>query len=211
MRDTHTGSRSSTSGLRLHDRYRTDAERHEHRATGVPRSRPTLEHRRPASRRQCPAQRQASVFTRRQRCSHRHHHAGEYTVLNALGSPELADGKYLYSPASGRIEVQWIQGIGSERRTRRPGRWPPTAAFLAKSFPGDSSFSASLSYLGAVPKIRRSSRWGPTSPSPRRQTTEASCGLPDFCSRRRLAIEVNAQAPLRLRATTSSAQLSFSE
>ena len=43
------------------------------------------------------------------------HHAAEYTVLNALGSPELADGKYLYSPSTGRIEVQWIQGIGSEK------------------------------------------------------------------------------------------------
>ena len=43
------------------------------------------------------------------------HHKGEYVILNALGSSELADGKYLYSPASGRIEVQWIQGIGSEK------------------------------------------------------------------------------------------------
>jgi putative OPT family oligopeptide transporter len=43
------------------------------------------------------------------------HAPGEYVVLNALGSPELADGKYLYSPTSGKIEVQWIQGIGSER------------------------------------------------------------------------------------------------
>ena len=43
------------------------------------------------------------------------HAPGEYVVLNALGSPELADGKYLYSPASGKIEVQWIQGIGSEK------------------------------------------------------------------------------------------------
>lgn len=43
------------------------------------------------------------------------HSPGEYIVLNALGSSELADGKYLYSPASGKIEVQWIQGIGSER------------------------------------------------------------------------------------------------
>ncbi len=42
------------------------------------------------------------------------HNPSEYVVLNALGSPELADGKYLYSPATGRIEVQWIQGIGSE-------------------------------------------------------------------------------------------------
>ena len=43
------------------------------------------------------------------------HIASEYVVLNALGSSELADGKYLYSPTSHRIEVQWIQGIGSEK------------------------------------------------------------------------------------------------
>lgn len=43
------------------------------------------------------------------------HHKSEYIVLNALGSPQLADGKYLYSPSTGRIEVQWIQGIGSEK------------------------------------------------------------------------------------------------
>jgi putative OPT family oligopeptide transporter len=43
------------------------------------------------------------------------HSPSEYVVFNALGSPELADGKYLYSPASGKIEVQWIQGIGSEK------------------------------------------------------------------------------------------------
>ncbi len=41
------------------------------------------------------------------------HSNSEYTVLNAIGSSELQDGKYLYSPATGRIEVHWIQGIGS--------------------------------------------------------------------------------------------------
>ena len=41
------------------------------------------------------------------------HARSEYTVLNAIGSTELQDGKYLYSPATGRIEVHWIQGIGS--------------------------------------------------------------------------------------------------
>src|ERR1017187_2971663 len=41
------------------------------------------------------------------------HKNSEYTVLNAIGSSELQDGKYLYSPATGRIEVHWIQGIGS--------------------------------------------------------------------------------------------------
>ena len=43
------------------------------------------------------------------------HSKSEYVILNALGSAELADGKYLYSPASHQIEVQWIQGIGSEK------------------------------------------------------------------------------------------------
>ena len=42
------------------------------------------------------------------------HHKSEYIVLNAIGSSELANGKYLYSPATGRIEVHWIPGIGSE-------------------------------------------------------------------------------------------------
>ncbi len=41
------------------------------------------------------------------------HQRSEYSVLNAIGSSELQDGKYLYSPATGRIEVRWIQGIGS--------------------------------------------------------------------------------------------------
>jgi uncharacterized oligopeptide transporter (OPT) family protein len=41
------------------------------------------------------------------------HQKSEYTLLNAIGSSELQDGKYLYSPATGRIEVHWIQGIGS--------------------------------------------------------------------------------------------------
>jgi putative OPT family oligopeptide transporter len=38
-----------------------------------------------------------------------------FALLNALGSPELPDGKYLYDTEAGRIEVAWIQGIGSER------------------------------------------------------------------------------------------------
>ncbi len=41
------------------------------------------------------------------------HPSSEYMVLNAIGSTELQDGKYLYSPTTGRIEVHWIQGIGS--------------------------------------------------------------------------------------------------
>jgi putative OPT family oligopeptide transporter len=41
------------------------------------------------------------------------HQKSEYVLLNAIGSTELQDGKYLYSPSTGRIEVHWIQGIGS--------------------------------------------------------------------------------------------------
>lgn len=41
------------------------------------------------------------------------HHKSEYVLLNAIGSTELQDGKYLYSPATGKIEVHWVQGIGS--------------------------------------------------------------------------------------------------
>jgi putative OPT family oligopeptide transporter len=39
----------------------------------------------------------------------------QYILLNALGSHELADGKYLYNPQTKTIAVQWIQGIGSEK------------------------------------------------------------------------------------------------
>jgi putative OPT family oligopeptide transporter len=41
------------------------------------------------------------------------HPASDYILLNAIGSTELQDGKYLYSPSTGKIEVHWIQGIGS--------------------------------------------------------------------------------------------------
>jgi putative OPT family oligopeptide transporter len=38
-----------------------------------------------------------------------------YYLLNAIGSRTVPDGKYLYSPESGQIEIQWIQGIGGEQ------------------------------------------------------------------------------------------------
>jgi uncharacterized oligopeptide transporter (OPT) family protein len=38
-----------------------------------------------------------------------------YHLVNAIGSRTLPDGKYLYDPETRQIEVQWIQGIGSER------------------------------------------------------------------------------------------------
>jgi uncharacterized oligopeptide transporter (OPT) family protein len=38
-----------------------------------------------------------------------------YVLVNALGSGEVPDGKYLYDPDTRRIEYQWIQGIGSDK------------------------------------------------------------------------------------------------
>ena len=38
-----------------------------------------------------------------------------YTLVNALGSHEVPDGKYLYDPGTQQIEVQWVQGIGSDQ------------------------------------------------------------------------------------------------
>ncbi len=46
--------------------------------------------------------------------SQNYEHAGKTYVLNALGSQEIPDGKYLYDPATSRIETQWVQGIGSD-------------------------------------------------------------------------------------------------
>ncbi|MDE3188035.1 MAG: oligopeptide transporter, OPT family [Acidobacteriota bacterium] len=65
------------------------------------------------------------------------HHRSEFVVLNALGSPELADGKYLYSPSTGRIEVQWIQGIGSEKAAAPQARLMATVinGILSRKLP----------------------------------------------------------------------------
>jgi uncharacterized oligopeptide transporter (OPT) family protein len=65
------------------------------------------------------------------------HHKAEYTILNALGSPELADGKYLYSPATHQIEVQWIQGIGSEKAAAPQARLMATVinGILSRKLP----------------------------------------------------------------------------
>ena len=45
--------------------------------------------------------------------AHQDYHGKDYVLLNALGSHEVADGKYLYDPSSKQIEIQWVQGIGS--------------------------------------------------------------------------------------------------
>lgn len=65
------------------------------------------------------------------------HHKSEYIVLNALGSPQLPDGKYLYSPDTHRIEVQWIQGIGSEKAAAPQARLMATviSGILSRKLP----------------------------------------------------------------------------
>ena len=65
------------------------------------------------------------------------HHKSEYIVLNALGSSELADGKYLYSPTTHRIEVQWIPGIGSEKAAAPQARLMATVinGILSRKLP----------------------------------------------------------------------------
>lgn len=62
---------------------------------------------------------------------------GQYELLNALGSTKLADGKYLYNPQTGRIEVQWIQGIGSEKAAAPQGRLMATVinGILSRKLP----------------------------------------------------------------------------
>jgi putative OPT family oligopeptide transporter len=43
-------------------------------------------------------------------------HKGQtYVLINALGSRDVPDGKYLYDPETHQIEIQWVQGIGSEK------------------------------------------------------------------------------------------------
>ncbi|MGP8156966.1 MAG: OPT/YSL family transporter, partial [Candidatus Acidiferrales bacterium] len=43
------------------------------------------------------------------------HEGKSYVLVNAIGATEIPDGKYLYDPATQEIEIQWVQGIGSDR------------------------------------------------------------------------------------------------
>jgi putative OPT family oligopeptide transporter len=60
-----------------------------------------------------------------------------YILLNAIGSSTLADGKYLYNPATNQIEVQWVQGIGSEKAAAPQGRLMATVinGILSRKLP----------------------------------------------------------------------------
>jgi hypothetical protein len=61
----------------------------------------------------------------------------QYVLLNAIGSNTIEDGKYLYNPATGEIEVQWIQGIGSEKAAAPQGRLMATVinGILSRKLP----------------------------------------------------------------------------
>jgi uncharacterized oligopeptide transporter (OPT) family protein len=63
--------------------------------------------------------------------------ARQYILLNAIGSNTLDDGKYLYNPVTGQIEIQWIQGIGSERAAAPQGRLMATVinGILSRKLP----------------------------------------------------------------------------
>jgi putative OPT family oligopeptide transporter len=63
--------------------------------------------------------------------------ARQYVLLNAIGSTTLDDGKYLYNPSTGEIEVQWIQGIGSEKAAAPQGRLMATVinGILSRKLP----------------------------------------------------------------------------
>jgi len=63
--------------------------------------------------------------------------ANRYVLLNAIGSSTLDDGKYLYNPSTGRIEIQWIQGIGSEAAAAPQGRLMATVinGILSRKLP----------------------------------------------------------------------------
>ena len=61
----------------------------------------------------------------------------KYELLNSLGSATLADGKYLYNPATQTIEVQWVQGIGSEKAAAPQARLMATVinGILSRKLP----------------------------------------------------------------------------
>jgi putative OPT family oligopeptide transporter len=48
--------------------------------------------------------------------------ARRFVLLNSIGASTLEDGKYLYDPATHEIDVQWVQGIGSEQVAAPQGR-----------------------------------------------------------------------------------------
>ena len=63
--------------------------------------------------------------------------ATRYELINAIGSPTLEDGKYLLNRATSRLEIQWVQGIGSEKAAAPQGRLMATVinGILSRKLP----------------------------------------------------------------------------
>ena len=110
---------------RLHHRHRRYPAAHEQEPAGVPRRSAGLGH-------QCSARRRGRCSTNPDGLDDQFpviaadkstamHHKSEYIVLNALGSSELADGKYLYSP---RPNASRCSGFPASAAKRLPRRRP---------------------------------------------------------------------------------------
>jgi putative OPT family oligopeptide transporter len=63
--------------------------------------------------------------------------ARSYILLNSIGSSTLPDGKYLLNPATSQIEIQWTQGIGSEKAAAPQGKLMATVinGILSRKLP----------------------------------------------------------------------------
>ena len=49
-----------------------------------------------------------------------HEDPHKYKLIVALGSDRLPNGQYLYNPATGNLEGQWIQGVGNPDKAAAP-------------------------------------------------------------------------------------------
>ncbi|SDF98213.1 OPT family oligopeptide transporter [Terriglobus roseus] len=63
--------------------------------------------------------------------------ATRYELINAIGSAQLEDGKYLLNRDTGKLEIQWVQGIGSEKVAAPQGRLMATVinGILSRKLP----------------------------------------------------------------------------
>lgn len=65
------------------------------------------------------------------------HEGKTYVLVNAIGSSEIPDGKYLYDPGTRQIEIQWEQGIGSAKAAAPQARLMATviSGILSRRLP----------------------------------------------------------------------------
>jgi putative OPT family oligopeptide transporter len=50
------------------------------------------------------------------------HEGRTYTVLNVIGSKTIPEGSYLMDPSTGKVDLQWIHGIGSQEASAPQAR-----------------------------------------------------------------------------------------